>query len=151
MYRPDRASLTAWLAAEPAAAFRVDGPAAAVAVLAPLLTKDGALLEEEAFAAVALGSRGGIIDAAVLTRGSHRMTVVDPVQVLRWALTRRRLPSSIVVGHNHPSGDPSPSGQDIDTTRRLAAACRAVGVTLADHLIIGEAGRYTSLAEQGQL
>lgn len=152
MYRPDLRNLAAWLAAEPPARFKVDGPAAALAALLPLLTDgEGRPLEVEHFAVLALGPRGGIIDAAMLTRGSARATVVDPAQVYRWALTRARLPAGIVVGHNHPSGDPSPSSQDIDTTRRLAAAGRTVGVALHDHIVVGEAGRFTSLAEQGYL
>jgi len=83
-----------------------------------------------------------------LTVGNDALTIVDPRQVLRPAVQLSA--SSVVVAHNHPSGDPTPSREDLEVTARLAHAARIVGVRLLDHLVLG-AGRFVSLAEQGQL
>ena len=145
-----RALVETWFAAEPAAR-KVNSPAAALAALLPLLTDNGAVLAEEHFAVVALSRGGKVIDAAVLTKGSDGFTVVDPKQVFRWALTRpgRAHPASILIGHNHPSGDCRESEQDVAVTRRVAEAGRVLGLPLMDHIIVGSGGRYTSFAERG--
>lgn len=58
--------------------------------------------------------------------------------------------ASFLVAHNHPSGDPTPSPEDISLTRRLKAAAELMGIPLVDHLVLGR-GRYRSLADAGQL
>ena len=58
--------------------------------------------------------------------------------------------AAIVAVHNHPSGDPTPSSDDLDVTRRLAAAGDVLGIPLLDHIITGD-GRYYSLKEAGGL
>ena len=58
--------------------------------------------------------------------------------------------ASILATHNHPSGDPTPSPDDLDVTRRLAAAGEVLGIPLLDHIIIGD-GRYYSFKEAGGL
>lgn len=124
----------------------VAGPADALAVLAPLLDSP----EAERFAVVALDRRGRVVDAAVMTSGSVSCTVVDTAQIFRWALTRARPVSSILVGHNHPSGDPTPSQEDVTTTRRLVEAGRVIGVRVVDHVILADSGSY-SFAAHGAL
>jgi len=83
-----------------------------------------------------------------LTRGSDAYTVVDPRQVFRVAV--RLGAASVILAHNHPSGDATPSAQDHDVTRRVDAAGRVIGVRLLDHLVV-TARAVTSLAEQGTL
>jgi DNA repair protein RadC len=56
--------------------------------------------------------------------------------------------AAIIVAHNHPSGDPEPSLEDIEVTRRLHEAGRILGVPLLDHIIVGEGGSFTSLRER---
>jgi DNA repair protein RadC len=56
-----------------------------------------------------------------------------------------------LLGHNHPSGNPSPSQQDIDVTRRVLRAGRVLGVPLLDHIVVGSPGRFCSLAETTDL
>lgn len=119
----------------------------AVPVLAPLL----AGRETEAFVCIALDCAGGVIDAAILTQGSARATVVDPAQILRWALTRKSVPRSIILAHNHPSGDTEPSPEDIDITKQVAKATKAVGLVLLDHLIWADPEQVYSFVEHGQL
>ena len=106
--------------------------------------------EREHLVGIALDRRHGVIDAAVLSIGSDVHAVVEPRYIFRWALTRKRLAVSIVIAHNHPSGNHEPSSEDVDVTNRVAEAGRVVGVTLLDHLIVaGDA--YVSLAERGLL
>lgn len=123
----------------------VRGPESLHRVVGPLL----AGLQTERLVAVALNQRYRVVDAAVMSEGSDCYTVVCTRTILRWALTRDRAVSAIAVAHNHPSGDPSPSPQDIDVTRALARACRVVGVSLLDHLVVSDHLGYRSLAEEG--
>ena len=78
---------------------------------------------------------------------------VDHVPVYPREVAKRALElnaSAIILVHNHPSGDPSPSRSDIDMTRQVAAACDALGLTLHDHLIIGKS-RELSFRSEGHL
>ena len=73
-------------------------------------------------------------------------SVVRPAEVLRPAV-RDNAPSVIVV-HNHPSGDPTPSPEDVSITKELLDAGKLLGVEVLDHLVIGSGGRYISLNEK---
>jgi DNA repair protein RadC len=79
--------------------------------------------------------------------GTLTAAKVEPRPLLQAALLANAC--AMVVGHNHPSGDPTPSGQDVLMTRRLAEAGEIVGVQLLDHVIVGERGRWVSLRERG--
>lgn len=129
--------------ARPTAAVTV--PEHAAAIVRPYL----AGREEEALVCVALDRRRRVVDVAVLTVGSAGYTIVDPAQVYRWALTRKRPVNAIILAHNHPSGDPTPSTQDVDVTARVASAGRTLGVPLLDHLVVTDTD-HVSLAERGQ-
>ncbi len=83
-----------------------------------------------------------------LTRGSDAYTVVDPRQVFRVAVAVGA--SAVILAHNHPSGDPEPSSQDVRITERLAQAGNVVGVPLVDHLVLGSP-EFRSMAEEGHL
>ena len=76
-------------------------------------------------------------------------TVVHPREVFKPAILSNA--ASILVGHNHPSGDPTPSGEDGQVTERLQQAGDVLGIDLLDHVIIGEEGRWVSLKERGML
>lgn len=102
-------------------------------------------LEEEEFHVLALDGRHRIKSRFVAARGSRNMVQVVPRDVLRRVL--RESASSIVVAHNHPSGDPTPSPEDHDLTLRLYEGCHAVGISLLDHLVIGRTG-FHSFSEQ---
>lgn len=122
----------------------VTTPEAAVALLAPAMRS----LEDEELHALYLDRRRRPVVQRALTRGSDGFTVVDPRQVFRVAI--RTGASAVILAHNHPSGDPEPSAQDLDVTDRVARAGRVLGVTLLDHLVIGGA-RWVSLAARGRL
>lgn len=134
------------LAAEPAAA-TVDNPDCALAAVRPLLLGR----EREALVVVALNRRRRVIDVAVLSEGSPEFTVVDPKTIYRWALTRAKPTSAIILAHNHPSGDPAPSPQDRDVTDRVGRAGFLLGIPLLDHLVVTDAGGYRSLAADGHI
>lgn len=75
-------------------------------------------------------------------------SIVHPREVFREAI--KRSSAAIIVIHNHPSGDPSPSQEDIHVTRRLYEAGKMIGIELLDHLIIGDR-KFVSLKEKGYL
>jgi DNA repair protein RadC len=144
--RPDLAERLLVLAEPPPKS--VTNAADSAAVVRPIL--EGR--ETEAFACIALDAHLRVIGTEIMTTGTDAYTVVCRSQILRWALTRPRgAARSIILAHNHPSGNPEPSREDIATTRLMYRACEAVGIELADHIIIGDGGLYVSLAERGQL
>jgi len=97
---------------------------------------------------VLLDSRHRVLKTTVVASGSQNATIVQPRDVFREAILGAA--AAVVAFHNHPSGDPSPSPDDLDLTRRLAAAGRLMGIDLVDHVVLGDA-RYCSFKELGQL
>jgi DNA repair protein RadC len=83
-----------------------------------------------------------------VAEGTSNSAIVEPRDVFREAVIGGA--SAIVAFHNHPSGDPSPSPEDVALTRRLAAAGVLMGIELVDHIILGEM-QYWSFTEGGQL
>lgn len=86
-----------------------------------------------------------VVAQRTLTRGSDGLTVVDPRQVFRPAVQLGAV--HVVLAHNHPSGDPTPSAMDREVTRRVHRAGQVLGVSLVDHLVIADGG-WRSLAEE---
>ncbi|KPD01600.1 hypothetical protein LR69_00215 [Geobacillus sp. BCO2] len=78
--------------------------------------------------------------------GSLNASIVHPREVFKEAI--KRSAASVICVHNHPSGDPTPSREDIDVTKRLAECGRIIGIELLDHLIIGDQ-KFVSLKEKG--
>lgn len=122
----------------------VTTPEAAYARLAPALRG----LAHEELHALYLDRRGRVLAHRRLTNGSARFTVVDPPQVFRPAVALDA--AAVILAHNHPSGDATPSGQDREVTRRVAEAGKALGIALHDHLVLGH-DTFTSLAQGGML
>ena len=85
---------------------------------------------------------------AVISVGCLTSSLVHPREVFQEAVVARA--AALVLFHNHPSGDPEPSAEDIALTRRLAQAGALMGIEVLDHLILG-AGRFVSLKERGVL
>lgn len=104
--------------------------------------------EVEQFGVVLLDSRHRLVRAQALTVGTLDCSVVHPRDVFRTALEANA--ASVVVFHNHPSGDPTPSPEDEALTRRLAAAGTLLGVDVLDHLVLADAS-YFSFREAGRL
>jgi DNA repair protein RadC len=103
---------------------------------------------EEAFKAVYLDAKNRVIAAETLFRGTLTSSAVYPREVIRAALENRA--AALIFAHNHPSGDLEPSPEDIAITRKLVFACRTMGITVHEHLIIGNSG-YFSFADQGYI
>ena len=106
--------------------------------------------ESERLVVVCVNRRHVVIAAETLTIGSDAFTIVDPRQIYRWALKQKAPAAAIFLAHNHPSEDATPSQQDIDVTRRIAAAGRVLGMPLLDHIIVG-GGSWSSLSENGHV
>jgi DNA repair protein RadC len=104
--------------------------------------------KKEHFCAIFLDSKSNILRRKTISIGALDAAVVHPREVFRDAIKEGA--ASIIVAHNHPSGDPEPSHEDINVTRRLADAGRILGIELLDHVILGE-DRHVSLQERGYL
>jgi DNA repair protein RadC len=101
-------------------------------------------LQQEVFIVVGVDIRNGLLDVVEVARGSVHTVEVHPREVFR-PLVRMAAAGGVVV-HNHPSGDPTPSLDDIALTRRLREAGALLGVPIIDHVVIGD-GAYRSIAE----
>lgn len=100
-------------------------------------------LAQEEFHALVLNTRHCVIREVLVTRGTLDASLIHPRDVFRIAVTEGA--AGVILVHNHPSGDPTPSAEDRAVTRQLADAGRAVGIPILDHVVIGR-GRYVSLA-----
>jgi DNA repair protein RadC len=104
----------------------------------------------EVFRVLLLDTRHRLVSDVTVSIGSLNSSLVHPREVFRPALLAAC--ASIVLTHNHPSGDPEPSGEDLALTRRLAAAGSLLGIEVLDHLILGDGtDKWVSLKERGQL
>jgi len=110
------------------------------------LLADMAHLEQETLRAILLDIRERVLAIPTIYVGNVGSFLVRPAEVFREAIRRNAV--SLILAHNHPSGDPEPSPEDVAMTRDLIAAGRLLGIRVLDHLIIGR-GRYTSLRERG--
>ncbi len=104
--------------------------------------------KKEHFVVILLDSRGSVMRSTVVHIGTLTMSVVGPREVFREAI--RDGASSIVVAHNHPSGDPTPSPEDVQITEKLAEIGRMLDIPLMDHVVLGER-EFVSLRERGLL
>lgn len=102
----------------------------------------------EYFGLMLLDTSHRVLGTRVVAVGTMNATIVEPRDVFREALLGGA--AAVVVFHNHPSGDPSPSPEDVDVTRRLVAAGALLGIDVIDHVILGDAV-YWSLKERGTL
>jgi DNA repair protein RadC len=119
-------------------------PADAAAAFMALLRDEPA----EVFGILCLTTKHCVIAYHEVSRGTLDSTPVHPREVFKGALLTNA--AAIIGSHNHPSGDPAPSVDDIALTKRLAAAGELLGIPVLDHIIIGD-GRYFSFKEAGLL
>jgi DNA repair protein RadC len=124
---------------------RVANSAEVAALMRPRL---GALLHEELWVICLDGRNRTRSQRRVAQGGLHGITLL-PCDVLRVALYEAA--SAFLLVHNHPSGDPSPSPEDMAMTRRVAEAGRAVGIPLVDHVIVCPSGEHRSMLDLGVL
>lgn len=105
-------------------------------------------LNQEHFVCLFLNTKNQIIHRQTIFIGSLNASIVHPREVFREAV--KRSAASIICAHNHPSGDPSPSQEDIHVTKRLSECGKMIGIELLDHLVIGD-HKFVSLKEKGYL
>lgn len=104
--------------------------------------------KEEHFLAVFLNVRGHVIKTEEISVGSLDASIVHPREVFLKAM--RAMAASVVLVHNHPSGDPEPSNEDIQLTKRLVEVGELVGIAVLDHVIVGD-DRFYSLKRAGKI
>jgi len=100
----------------------------------------------EVFGILCLTTKNRVIAYHEVSRGQLDATIVHPREVFKAALLANA--ASIIVAHNHPSGDPTPSTDDYQLTRRLISAGEILGIRVIDHIVIGD-GTHVSLRESG--
>lgn len=104
-------------------------------------------LDREHFWALALNTKNRLLRTIEVSVGSLNASIVHPRELFKDAV--RVSAASVVVVHNHPSGDPTPSGADIQLTRRLVKAGDVLGIEVLDHVVIGDTGEHASLRDLG--
>lgn len=104
--------------------------------------------KKEIFKIIMLNTKNHIIRSMDISIGNLNSSIVHPREVFREAI--RACSNSVILVHNHPSGDPEPSSEDISTTKRLCDCGVMLGINVIDHVIIGD-GNFVSLKERGIL
>ncbi|MFF2755055.1 DNA repair protein RadC [Psychrobacillus sp. NPDC058041] len=124
--------------------FTIRSPQDAATYLMPDMT----FLKQEHFVALFLNVKNQILHKQTIFIGSLNASIVHPREIFREAV--KRSAASIICAHNHPSGNPAPSPEDIDVTKRLYEAGQLMGIELLDHVIIGD-HQFISLKEKGYM
>jgi DNA repair protein RadC len=121
----------------------INSPADAAA----LVQSEMALLEKEHLRVLLLDTRNHVLDIVEVYQGSVNSSQVRIAEIFKPAI--QRMAPAIIVCHNHPSSDPTPSPDDVAVTRAMVQAGKLLDVSLLDHLVIGQAGKWVSLKERG--
>lgn len=122
----------------------IKSPDDAVAAVVEILQLED---PRERFVALYLNSRHAIIgEPYVISLGSLNASIVHPREVFRIAIERSA--ASIILAHNHPSGDPTPSEEDLAITRRLQEGGALLGISLVDHVVVGSRDHWVSMRER---
>src|SRR5436305_10162991 len=103
-------------------------------------------LDHEEMRVMVLDTRNSVVANLLLYQGTVNSSVLRASEIFRPAVTRKC--PGIIICHNHPSGDPTPSPEDIAVTEQLVHAGNVLDVDLIDHLVIGQNNRFVSLKEQ---
>ena len=102
--------------------------------------------QKEKFFVLPLSTKNHVLDEREVSIGSLNASIVHPRELFRTALEYAA--ASVILVHNHPSGDPTPSREDIDITRRLIEAGNLLEIPVLDHVIIGD-DKYVSMKDKG--
>lgn len=128
---------------QPSARKKVDSPSTAAHVLHEYL--EGA--DREHFVVLLLDTQNQIIGIHTVTIGTLDASLIHPREIFKPVILANA--ASVILAHNHPSGDPAPSTEDRAVTRQIAAAGTTLGIEVLDHVIVGEGLRYHSFRESG--
>ncbi len=118
-------------------------------VSAYLDTLDIRMADREMFVVLHLDVRNRVVAHEITSIGSQTASLVHPREVFKSAILKGAC--SLILSHNHPSGDPSPSKDDIDLTNRLVEAGRLMGIDVLDHIIVAPPDRNLSMKETGMI
>ncbi|TCI24042.1 DNA repair protein RadC [Exiguobacterium sp. SH5S13] len=118
-------------------------PACARAIAAPFIGED----DREVFLVIMLNTKNNVIGVHRAHVGSVNSSIVHPREVFKCAILNNA--SFLLVCHQHPSGDPTPSREDIEVTERLYEAGQLIGIPVLDHVILGSDESYVSLKQRG--
>ncbi|HWL11392.1 MAG TPA: DNA repair protein RadC, partial [Ureibacillus sp.] len=124
--------------------FTIRSPQDAATYLMPEMSS----LQQEHFVALFLNVKNQVLHKQTIFIGSLNSSIVHPREIYREAV--KRSAASIICAHNHPSGNATPSPEDIEVTKRLQEAGYIIGIELIDHVIIGD-HQYISLKEKGYM
>lgn len=105
------------------------------------LLKKYSRLEQEHFIVVCLNNKANVISYDVIYKGTIDEIRIHPREILNYAI--KHMSTAIIVSHNHPSGDPNPSESDIISTNKLNSAAKTIGISLLDHIILGNEDYYS--------
>ena len=130
------------VAASPDERTKITSPRDVYNLLGPSLREE----KREHFVAILMDTKNGVLRTKTVSVGDLSSSVVHPREVFAEAI--RHSAASLIVAHNHPSGDPTPSPDDISVTRRLQEAGELLGIELLDHVVLGD-NRFVSLKEKG--
>jgi DNA repair protein RadC len=111
-----------------------------------LVSGEMAFLDHEELRVLCLDTKSRVVANIKLYQGTLNSSVLRVAEIFRPAITRNC--AGILICHNHPSGDPKPSPEDVTTTRLLVEAAKLIEIDLVDHIIIGSNKRFHSLREQ---
>jgi DNA repair protein RadC len=124
--------------------FKINSPEDVYRRLYPAMRES----KKEHFMELCLDTKNQVIREDTISIGSLNANIVHPREVFRTALIESA--AHIIVAHNHPSGDPTPSREDIDITKKLVETGNIMGINVIDHVIIGD-GRHFSMKEAGHI
>lgn len=123
----------------------LDGPTDAARILCSYLQDE----DREHFVSMMLDVKNRVIGIHTVSIGNLNSAIVSPREVFKAAILANA--ASIIVGHNHPSGDVTPSPEDYQVTKALQAAGKLLEIEVLDHIIVGEEGAHASLKQLGKL
>jgi DNA repair protein RadC len=111
-----------------------------------LVMEDMRYLDRESFRVILLDTKNHVLGIETVSLGSLNASIVHPRELFRHAI--RRSAAAVILVHNHPSGDPTPSREDLEITRKIHEAGQLLGIEVLDHLVIGD-NRFVSFKEKG--
>jgi DNA repair protein RadC len=129
----------------PYATNKITDPMSAVNLLREFIQKQ----DREVFVLICLDSKNKVNAINVVSIGNLNSAIIHPREIFKTAILANS--ASIIVGHNHPSGCPIASKEDISVTERIKKASEILGIQLLDHVIIGDEGKYYSFKEKGHI
>lgn len=126
----------------------IDSPGSAATLCREIIAKEIEDADREHFVAIGLNAKLHLVAYHIVSIGTIDATLVNPREVFKFAI--KHSARSVVIAHNHPSGDPAPSREDREVTQKLVDAGKILGIEVLDSLVIGYR-RYYSFREKGYI